>query len=95
MVLAFTVKTGIILFILVALVIILSYILRKKMVDDDIAPEVTNTQKLDIDELKRLDMKDTMSNIKENTSFVPDPNDEVKSDEYNATRKEDDDIEVI
>lgn len=95
MILEFTIKTGILLFILIAMVVILSYILRKKLVEDDLSPEVTNTTNLNIEELKKRDMKDKMMGIKENTSFVPNPDDEEKTSEYNAIRKEEDDIEIL
>lgn len=95
MILAFTFKTGIILFILVVLVFVLSYILRKKLLDDDLSPEVTNTQRLNIEELKKRDMKDTMVGIKENTSYVPNEDDEEKLEEYSASRSEEEDIEIL
>ena len=95
MILEFTIKTGILLFVLIAMVVILSYILRKKLVEDDLSPEVTNTTNLNIEELKKRDMKDTMVGIKENTSYVPNEDDEEKLEEYSASRSEEEDIEIL
>ena len=95
MILAFTIKTGILLLILIAMVVILSYVLRNKLIEDDLAPEVTNTTKLSIEELKKRDMQDTMTNIMENTSFVPNPDDEEVLEEYNAVRDDTQEIEIL
>jgi len=92
MILSFTIKTGILLFVLLSMVIILSYILKKKLTEEDIKP---NNNNLTVEELKKHDIKNKVTNIRENTSFVPNPDEEIKSTEYTAIRKDDDDIEIL
>ena len=88
-----TIRTIIILFILVVLIVVVAYFLKKKLLEDDTIPVSSRNNKT-IEDLRHQDLKDTVTNIRNSTDYVPEDKDSEKLEEYSA-RKSIEDEEII